>query len=344
MLVGDLELEPRQVGAQAEVLADPEAQVRIRIAVDAEVPGIGEDLLVAVRRGVEERKRVVLLDRAGVDEARDVDNVLRASNSQLLSAGRDEGVRWESDGEGEYTVETVDRARRGTQIVLHLREDQDEFAAASQAKTAVAQANGSLAEEIVTVTIPQRKGEDILVEKDEHPRNGTTIEKLAGLNAAFREGGTVTAGNSSGLNDGACALLIASEDGAVKHGLKPKTRILGMASAGVPPRVMGIGPIPATVKLLERLGLTTDDMDIIELNEAFAAQSLGVLRGLGIADKDPRVNPQGGAIALGHPLGASGARLLATATYQLMRNGGSRALCTMCVGVGQGISTVIEKV
>ena len=224
------------------------------------------------------------------------------------------------------------------------RNDQDGFAAESQAKTAVSQADGSLDEEIVRVTIPQRKGEDILVDKDEHPRNGTTIEKLAGLNAAFREGGTVTAGNSSGLNDGACALLIASEDGAVKHGLKPKTRILGMASAGVPPRVMGIGPIPATVKLLERLGLTTDDMDIIELNEAFAAQSLGVLRGLGIADKAPRVNPQGGAIALGHPLGASGARLLATATYQLLRNGGSRALCTMCVGVGQGISTVIEKV
>ena len=170
------------------------------------------------------------------------------------------------------------------------------------------------------------------------------MKTLSNLKPAFRKGGTVTAGNSSGVNDGACALLIASEEGAVKHGLTPKTRILGMASAGVPPRVMGIGPVPSTEKLLERLGLTTEDMDIIELNEAFAAQSLGVLRSLGIADNDPRVNPQGGAIALGHPLGASGARLLTTATYQLLRNGGSKALCTMCVGVGQGISTVIEKV
>ena len=224
------------------------------------------------------------------------------------------------------------------------REDQDRFASESQAKTVTAQENGRLAEEIATVPIPQRKGEDILFKKDEHPRADTTIEKLATLRTAFKEGGTVTAGNSSGVNDGACALLIASEDGAIKHGLEPKTRILGMASAGVPPRVMGIGPVPATEKLLDRLGLTMDDMDIIELNEAFAAQSLGVLRSLGIDDNDPRVNPQGGAIALGHPLGASGARLLTTATYQLLRSGGSKALCTMCVGVGQGISTVIERI
>ena len=224
------------------------------------------------------------------------------------------------------------------------RKDQDMFAAASQAKTENAQKDGRLAEEIVSVEIHQRKGDDILVDKDEHPRAGTTEGKLAALKPAFKEGGTVTAGNSSGVNDGACALLIASEDAAKKHGLEPRARILGMASAGVPPRVMGIGPVPATEKLLERLGLTIEDMDIIELNEAFAAQSLGVLRNLGIADDDPRVNPQGGAIALGHPLGASGARLLTTATYQLIRNGGSKALCTMCVGVGQGVSTVIEKV
>ena len=224
------------------------------------------------------------------------------------------------------------------------REAQDAFAAASQAKTAAAQEDGRLAEEIVSVTIPQRKGDDVVVEKDEHPRAGTTAEKLSGLKAAFREGGTVTAGNSSGVNDGACAVILASEDAVKKHGLEPKARVLGMASAGVPPRVMGIGPVPATEKLLSKLGLKTDDLDIIELNEAFAAQSLGVLRGLNIADNDERVNPQGGAIALGHPLGASGARLVTTAMYQLQRNGGTKALCTMCVGVGQGISTVIEKV
>ena len=224
------------------------------------------------------------------------------------------------------------------------REDQDAFAARSQAKTAAAQEDGRLAEEIVPVTIPQRKGDDTVVERDEHPRADSTADKLANLRAAFREGGTVTAGNSSGVNDGACAVILASETGVKTHNLVPKARVLGMASAGVPPRVMGIGPVPATNKLLQRLGLSTDDMEVIELNEAFAAQSLGVLRGLGIADDDERVNAQGGAIALGHPLGASGARLITTAMYQLQRNGGQRALCTMCVGVGQGIATVIEKV
>ena len=224
------------------------------------------------------------------------------------------------------------------------RVDQDAFAAASQAKTAAAQEDGRLAEEIIPVTIPQRKGDSIVVDRDEHPRSGTSVEKLSGLKAAFREGGTVTAGNSSGVNDGACALLIASEHALKAYGLTPRARILGMASAGVPPRVMGIGPVPASEKLLSKLGLTTDDLDVIELNEAFAAQSLAVLRGLNINDLDDRVNPQGGAIALGHPLGASGARLLTTAMYQLHRTGGTRALCTMCVGVGQGISTVIEKV
>ena len=224
------------------------------------------------------------------------------------------------------------------------RGDQDAFAAASQAKTAAAQEDGRLAEEIIPVTIPQRKGDSIVVDRDEHPRSGTSVERLAGLKAAFREGGTVTAGNSSGVNDGACALLIASENAVKSYSLTPRARILGMSSAGVPPRVMGIGPVPASEKLLSKLGLTTDDLDVIELNEAFAAQSLAVLRGLNINDLDDRVNPQGGAIALGHPLGASGARLIASAMYQLHRTGGTRALCTMCVGVGQGISTVIEKV
>ncbi|HJO86676.1 MAG TPA: 3-oxoadipyl-CoA thiolase [Rhodospirillales bacterium] len=224
------------------------------------------------------------------------------------------------------------------------REDQDTMALRSQLKTEAAQADGRLAEEIMPVTIPQRKGDDIIVDKDEHPRAGSTIDGLKKLRPAFREGGSVTAGNSSGINDGSCALIIASEEAAKEHGLTPKARILGLAAGGVPPRVMGIGPVPSTQKLLTRLGLTMDDMDIIELNEAFAAQGLAVLRELGVADDDERVNPQGGAIALGHPLGASGARLVTTAMYQLQRNGGSHALCTMCVGVGQGSSIIIEKV
>jgi 3-oxoadipyl-CoA thiolase len=224
------------------------------------------------------------------------------------------------------------------------REDQDAFALASQQKTAAAQSDGRMAEEIIPVTIPQRRGDDVVVERDEHPRADSSLEALGKLPAAFREGGSVTAGNSSGVNDGAAALVIASEAAAKEHGLQPRVRILGMASAGVEPRLMGIGPVPSANKLLQRLGLTMDDMDIIELNEAFASQSLAVLRDFGIADDDPRVNPQGGAIALGHPLGASGARLVTTATYQLMRNGANRALCTMCVGVGQGGSVVIEKV
>lgn len=224
------------------------------------------------------------------------------------------------------------------------RDEQDQFALNSQLKTEAAQADGRLAEEIVPVTIPQRRGDDVVVDRDEHPRAGSTIEGLNKLGAAFRKGGTVTAGNSSGVNDGACAVIVASEKAAKEHGLTPKARITGMAVAGVPPRIMGIGPAPASKKLMERLGHKIDDFDIIELNEAFAAQSIAVMRDLGIADDDPRVNPQGGAIALGHPLGASGARLLTTATYQMLRNGGKRALCTMCIGVGQGIATVIEKV
>ncbi len=223
------------------------------------------------------------------------------------------------------------------------REDQDKFAFASQEKTAAAQANGNLAEEINSVIIPQRKGDPIVVDKDEHPRL-TSLEKLASLRAPFREGGSVTAGNASGVNDGSCALLLANEEGAKKHGLTPKARIVGMGVAGVDPRIMGIGPAPASQKLLDRLGLKIDQMDIIELNEAFAAQGLAVTRELGIADDDPRVNPQGGAIALGHPLGMSGARLITTATYQLQRTGGQYALCTMCIGVGQGIAMVIERV
>lgn len=223
------------------------------------------------------------------------------------------------------------------------REDQDAFALRSQEKTAAAQANCRLAAEIVAVEIPGRKGEVARVEADEHPRL-TSVDKLAALKPIVRKDGTVTAGNASGVNDGAAAMLVASEEHARRHGLTPRARILGAAVAGVPPRIMGIGPAPASEKLLARLGLSLDQMDVIELNEAFAAQGLAVLRQLKIADDDPRVNPNGGAIALGHPLGMSGARLALTATEELQRTGGRYALCTMCIGVGQGIAMVIKRV
>ena len=224
------------------------------------------------------------------------------------------------------------------------REDQDAFAARSQARAVAAQENGTLAAEIVPVSVPQRRADPVVVEKDEHPRAGTTVEKLAGLPTPFRKGGTVTAGNASGVNDGAAAMFVASEKAVADYGLKPVARVVGMATAGVPPRIMGIGPAPASEKLLARLGLKIDDMDVIELNEAFAAQGLAVLRMLGVPDDAAHVNPNGGAIALGHPLGMSGARLVTTAAYELQRRGGTYALCTMCIGVGQGISIVIERV
>jgi acetyl-CoA acyltransferase len=223
------------------------------------------------------------------------------------------------------------------------REDQDAFAVASQNKAAAAQKNGTLAHEITPVTIAQKKGDPIVVEHDEHPR-ATSMEALAKLKGVVRPDGSVTAGNASGVNDGACALLLANEATAGRFGLTPRARIVGMATAGVPPRIMGIGPAPASQKLLKQLGMTIDQMDVIELNEAFASQGLAVLRQLGVADNDPRVNPNGGAIALGHPLGMSGARLVTTAMYQLHRTGGRYALCTMCIGVGQGIAMVIERV
>ncbi|KFL20895.1 Beta-ketoadipyl-CoA thiolase [Ralstonia pickettii] len=223
------------------------------------------------------------------------------------------------------------------------REDQDRFALRSQASAARAQEDGTLAQEITPVTIPQKKGDAIVVSRDEHPR-ATTMEALAKLKGVVRPDGTVTAGNASGVNDGACALLLANEASAKRFGLTPRARIVGMATAGVQPRVMGIGPAPASQKLLKQLGLSIDQMDVIELNEAFAAQGLAVTRQLGLRGDDPRVNPNGGAIALGHPLGMSGARLVTTAMYQLQRTGGRYALCTMCIGVGQGIALVIERV
>jgi 3-oxoadipyl-CoA thiolase len=223
------------------------------------------------------------------------------------------------------------------------RADQDAFALASQTKAAIAQKNGIFTQEITSVEIPQKKGESIVVTQDEQPR-ATSLEALAKLKGVVRSDGTVTAGNASSINDGACALLLASEAAAHKHGLTPKARIVGMATAGVAPRIMGIGPVPAVRKLLQQTGVSLAQIDVVELNEAFAAQGLAVLRELGIADNDPRVNPNGGAIALGHPLGMSGARLVMTAMYQLQRSGGRYALCTMCIGVGQGIALLIERV
>ncbi len=224
------------------------------------------------------------------------------------------------------------------------RADQDAFAVRSQDKAVAAQENGNLAAEITPVTIPQRKADPIIVDKDEHPRPGTTVEKLGKLPPPFREGGSVTAGNASGVNDGAAALIIASDAAVKKYGLKPIAKVVGGATAGVAPRIMGFGPAPASKKLLARLGLTTEQLDVIELNEAFASQGLATLRDLGIADDDARVNPNGGAIALGHPLGMSGARITGTAAMQLKRTGGKYALATMCIGVGQGIAVVLEAV
>jgi acetyl-CoA C-acetyltransferase len=223
------------------------------------------------------------------------------------------------------------------------REAQDRMALASQSKALAAQAAGVFDAEITPVSIAQKKGEALLVSRDEHPR-ATTLEALAKLKGVVKPEGSVTAGNASGVNDGSCALLVASEAAAARHGLTPRARIVGMATAGVPPRIMGIGPAPAARKVLELTGLSLAQMDVIELNEAFAAQGLAVLRELGLADDDARVNPNGGAIALGHPLGASGARLATTAVNQLHRSGGRYALCTMCIGVGQGIAVVLERV
>ena len=243
-----------------------------------------------------------------------------------------------------YGVDSMPETAENVATDYHIsRADQDAFAVASQNKAAAAQASGVLADEIIPVIIPQKKGDSITVMNDEHPRI-TSVEALGKLKGVVKVDGTITAGNASGVNDGACALLLADEAHSKEYGLTPRARIVGMATAGVAPRVMGIGPVPAVKKLLQLTGMTLDQMDVIELNEAFAAQGLAVLRELGIADNDARVNPNGGAIALGHPLGMSGARLVTTAMYQLHRTGGRYALCTMCIGVGQGIALMIERV
>jgi 3-oxoadipyl-CoA thiolase len=244
----------------------------------------------------------------------------------------------------QYGVDSMPETAENVAAEFNIsRADQDRMAVASQTKALAAQGAGVFDAEIVPVHVPQKKGDALVVNRDEHPR-ATTLEALGKLKGVVRPDGSVTAGNASGVNDGAAALLLASEAAAVRHGLTPRARVLGMATAGVPPRIMGMGPAPATRKVLALTGLTLAQMDVIELNEAFAAQGLAVLRDLGLADDDTRVNPNGGAIALGHPLGASGARLATTAVNQLHRSGGRYALCTMCIGVGQGIAMVLERV
>jgi acetyl-CoA acyltransferase len=244
----------------------------------------------------------------------------------------------------QYGVDSMPETAENVAVDFNVnRADQDAFALRSQQKAARAQKDGTLAQEIVAVEIAQKKGDPVRVTLDEHPRE-TSLESLGKLKGVVKPDGTVTAGNASGVNDGACALLLANEEAAKQYGLRRRARVLGMATAGVAPRIMGIGPAPATQKLLKQLDMTLDQFDVIELNEAFASQGLAVLRQLGIADDDPRVNPNGGAIALGHPLGASGARLVTTALYQLERTNGRYALCTMCIGVGQGIALAIERI
>ena len=243
----------------------------------------------------------------------------------------------------QYGVESMPETAENVAAEFGIsRADQDAFALRSQQRALLAQADGTFAAEIVPVTVPLRRGEAVIVDRDEHPR-ATSPEALARLPTPFRAGGTITAGNASGINDGACALLVASAAAVRRHGLTPRARVVGAAVAGVEPRVMGIGPVPATRKLLGRLGLTIGDLDVIEINEAFAAQALAVLRELGLPDDAAHVNRHGGAIALGHPLGMSGARLAATSTYQLQRGGGRYALCTMCIGGGQGLAVLLER-
>jgi acetyl-CoA acyltransferase len=244
----------------------------------------------------------------------------------------------------QYGVDSMPETAENVAVEFSVsRADQDAFALASQQKAARAQQDGTLAEEIVGVDIAQKRGDPVRVLLDEHPRE-TSLESLGKLKGVVRPDGSVTAGNASGVNDGACALLLANQQAADQYGLRRRARVVGMATAGVEPRIMGIGPAPATQKLLKQLGMTLEQLDVIELNEAFASQGLAVLRTLGLRDNDPRVNPNGGAIALGHPLGASGARLITTALYQLERTNGRLALCTMCIGVGQGIALVIERI
>ena len=321
-----------------------------------EVPGVTVNRLCGSGMdAVGSAARAIRVGEAGLIVAGGVESMSRAP--YVMSKGAapfDRGVETHDSTIGwrfvnrrmaeRYGAESMASTAENVAEQFHIsRTDQDFFAWRSQKKTAEAAARGLLREEIVPVVLPGKKG-DVVVDADEHPRPDTTLEGLSRLKPIVRPDGTVTAGNASGVNDGACALLIASEEAAKRNGLTPRARIVAMAVAGVAPRVMGIGPIPATRKALAHAGLDLAQMDVIELNEAFSAQSLAVLRELGLPDDAPHVNPNGGAIALGHPLGMSGARLVTTATYQLQRTKGRYALCTMCIGVGQGIALILERV
>jgi len=321
-----------------------------------EVPGATVNRLCGSgMEAVGQLARAIRLGEAGIGIAGGVESMSRApfvmpkaeSAFSRANAVYDTTIGWRFINpkmKARYGVDQMPETAENVAAEFKVsREDQDAFALRSQSRALAAQKSGALAEEIVPVTIPAKKGDPAVVSKDEHPRE-TSMEALAKLKPIVRENGTVTAGNASGVNDGACALIVASEAAAKRHGLTPRARIVGMASAGVPPRIMGFGPAPASKKLLARLGIPISKMDVVELNEAFASQVLAALRDLGIPDDAAHVNPNGGAIALGHPLGASGARLITTAAYQLARSAGRYALCTMCIGVGQGIATVIEKV
>lgn len=323
--------------------------------INETVPGVTVNRLCGSgMEAVGQAARMIMAGEAGLVIAGGVESMSRApfvmgKSTEAFSRSAqvfDTTIGWRFINkklEQMYGVDSMIETAENLADMFHIsREDQDIFAFRSQMKAKVAIESGKMAREIRPVEIPRPKAEPLVFDTDEHPRL-SPVDKLAALKAVSRPGGTVTAGNSSGVNDGSAALLIASGEAVRKYNLRPIVRILGMQAAGVPPRIMGIGPVPATRKLLSRLGLSLEQMDVIELNEAFAAQSLACIRELGLADDDPRINPQGGAIALGHPLGMSGARLLTTAVHQLEAGNLKRALCTMCIGVGQGIAMVVER-
>ena len=310
--------------------------------------GSGMDALITAARAIKAGEAEMMI-AGGVESMTRAPFVMPKATSAFSRANEvfDTTIGWRFVNKlmkAQYGVDSMPETAENVAEDFNIsREDQDAFAARSQAKAGAAIENGRLAQEITPVTIPQRKGDPIIFDTDEHPRPGTTAEKLAKLPAPFREGGSVTAGNASGVNDGAAALIVASEAAVKAHGLTPIARVMGGATAGVAPRIMGFGPAPASKKLMARLGLTSKDFDVIELNEAFASQGLATLRDLGIDDDDARVNPNGGAIALGHPLGMSGARISGTAALELQNTGGRYALATMCIGVGQGIAVALER-
>lgn len=323
--------------------------------INETVPGVTVNRLCGSgMEAVGQAARMIMAGEAGLVIAGGVESMSRApfvmgKSTEAFSRSAqvfDTTIGWRFINkklEQMYGVDSMIETAENLADMFHIsREDQDIFAFRSQMKAKVAIESGKMVREIRPVEIPRPKAEPLVFDTDEHPRL-SPVDKLAALKAVSRPGGTVTAGNSSGVNDGSAALLIASGEAVRKYNLRPIVRILGMQAAGVPPRIMGIGPVPATRKLLSRLGLSLEQMDVIELNEAFAAQSLACIRELGLADDDPRINPQGGAIALGHPLGMSGARLLTTAVHQLEAGNLKRALCTMCIGVGQGIAMVVER-